>query len=113
MAFLALTQFDFHRTLADTAGVSVVIFTSPTCVRCRYWKELLTTYQALEPAVHVFEVDAVHDTGVAREFDVLALPALFVFRDGAFHGRVDSEPALEAVRAAITTRLAAPAQDPP
>lgn len=113
MSFRALNQFDFHPTLAATPGTSVVIFSSATCGRCRYWKELLATYQALEPAVSLFEVDAARDTGVAREFEVVALPALFVFRDGAFHGRLESEPALEALRAAIAALLAAPAQEQP
>lgn len=113
MSFPTLSQSDFHPTLAATPGTSVVIFSSATCGRCRYWKELLATYQALEPDIKVFEVDAARDTGVAREFDVLALPALFVFRDGAFHGPLDSEPGLEALRAAIAAVLAAPAQEPP
>lgn len=113
MTFPTLTQFDFHTRLAATPGASIVIFSSPTCMRCRYWKELLTTYRALEPDVSVFEVDAVRDTGVAREFEVAALPALFVFRDGAFHGRLESEPGLDALRAAVGTLLAGPAQELP
>ncbi len=113
MSFKTLSQFDFHPTLAVTPGTSVVIFSSATCVRCRYWKELLATYQALESGVTVFEVDAARDTGVAREFEVLALPALFVFREGVFHGRLESEPGLDALRAAIAALLAAPAQEPP
>ncbi len=113
MSFVTLSQFDFHPTLAVARGTSVVIFSSPTCVRCRYWKELLAAYQALEPGVTVFEVDAARDTGVAREFDVLALPALFVFRDGVFHGRLESEPGFEALRTSIAALLAAPGQEPP
>jgi thioredoxin-like negative regulator of GroEL len=110
MPFPILSQSDFHPTLATTPGTSVVIFSSATCGRCRYWKELLATYQALEPDVTVFEVDAARDTGLAREFDVLALPALFVFRDGVFHGRLECEPGLDALRVAIAALLAAPAQ---
>lgn len=113
MPFPALSQFDFHSTLAATPGTTVVIFSSTICGRCRYWKELLATYQALEPDITVFEVDAARDAGVAREFDVLALPALFVFCDGVFHGRLDSDPGLEALRAAVAELLAAPAQEQP
>lgn len=108
-----LSHSDFHATLAATPGTSVVIFSVATCGRCRYWKELLALYQALEPDLALFEVDAAREGVLARKLSVRELPAMFVFREGAFHGRLESEPTIESLRAGIDALVRAPAHEQP
>jgi thioredoxin 1 len=111
--FPGLTQFDFHHTIEELRGTSLVIFTSEGCASCRHWRRLLGDYRARHPDVRIFEVDAQRDLALTREFEVFHLPALFVFRDGAFHGGVQSEARVDALAIALARALAAPPQESP
>lgn len=112
-ALSRLDEFDFHRRLAATPGPALVIFTGEGCASCRAWKQLLAAYHARHPGMALFEVDSGQALALAREFEVFHLPALFLFRDGHFHGALATEARLDALHAAIETVLAAPAQDAP
>lgn len=108
-----LTQFDFHHRLAETPGVSLVLFTRPGCGACRHWRALLERYSADPRVAQHFEVDVEQDIALAREFAVFHLPALFLYRDGQFHAELRCEAQAERLTAAIAQALAAPAQDMP
>jgi thioredoxin-like negative regulator of GroEL len=112
-AFTPLDEFGFHHTLAGTRGSALVIFTSAGCSSCRAWKRLLATHRAQHPDLALYEVDAGHAQALAREFNVFHLPALFLYRDGHFHGALQVEAQPEKLRAAIDAALATPAQEPP
>ncbi len=101
--FVALDQFSFHHTLGETHGLSVVIFASRACASCRRWKRLLADYvdRRESPEITVFEVDAEHDLGLVREFEVFHFPALFLYQDGRYHCELQSEASLEGFAAAI------------
>ena len=111
--FIALDEFGFHHRLARTPGVALVIFTSAGCGSCRAWKYLLSDYRRTHPDLCLFEVDAGHAQALAREFAVLHLPALFLYRDGRYHGALHAVAQLAPLEAAIADLLATPAQDPP
>ena len=108
-----LTQFDFHHTLAQTEGVSLVYFTAPGCGACRQLKQLLESYPQEFALLTIFEVDAQQDMALTREFEVFHLPALFLFQDGRFHAPIHSEPALPSLFAAIDSALAGEPQEAP
>lgn len=108
-----LRDHDLHHRLAETVGVSLVIFTGPACGSCRRLKQVLAAHPELFADLHLFEVDAQHNMGLAREFGVFHLPAMFLYRDGAYHGELHSEAAAAALRAAIDAALAAPPQEEP
>lgn len=110
--FIPLDEFGFHHTLAGTTGVALVIFTGAGCSSCRAWRELLANHHA-EPKLQLFEVDAGHAQALAREFNVFHLPALFLYRDGHYHGGLQCAARSDALTAAIAAALARPAQDPP
>jgi len=104
-------EFSFHRRLAAHAGVSLVLFSSPTCGTCRRVERLLP---AAAPAdARLFKVDVQSATALARAFAVFHLPALFLFRDGRYHARLDCEVTPAALQAAIRAALAAPPQEEP
>lgn len=112
-AFTALDEFGFHHALAATRGSALVIFTGQGCSSCRAWKRLLLDYAARQPELQLFEVDAGHAQALAREFGVFHLPALFLYRDGRYHGALQSEARPEALEAAFRAALAAPPQEAP
>jgi thiol-disulfide isomerase/thioredoxin len=87
-----LDQFEFHHVLEETPGNSIVLFTAPHCGSCRAMKLALGQVLAEERGWHVFEVDAERDLALVREFDVFHLPALFLYRDGAFHAPLQVSP---------------------
>jgi len=110
---IPLDEFGFHHRLADTPGVALVIFTGEGCASCRTWKRLLADHRAHHDDLTLFEVDAGHAQALAREFNVFHLPALFLYRDGHYHGALQCEARADALRAAIAAALARPAQDAP
>lgn len=107
----SLDEFQLHAVLASRPGVSLVLFTSPTCSTCRRVEALLP---AAAPAMaHLFKVDVQRATGLARAYEVFHLPALFLFRDGRYHARLDCEITPAALEEAIRAALAAPPEEEP
>ncbi len=113
---MTLTRLDegaFYATLAATPGVSVVMFSAAACGACRAWRALLT-HHAREPGgVHVFEVDCWASPGLAREYEVMHLPALFVFVDGRYHAPLQCEASTPVLATALAETVAAPAEEAP
>jgi thioredoxin 1 len=107
-----LTEFDFHPTLARTEGLTLVLFSSPTCGSCRAVEKRLP--KAAEGSVtDVFKIDVQQSTGLARAFDVFHLPALFLFVEGHFHAQLKCEIAPAKLQQAIEDALAMPAEEEP
>ncbi len=70
------------------SGVSLVVFTSVGCASCRWARQQLP---GLDLAVdRLCWIDAGNNGGVAERYQVFHLPALFVVRDGEFHGALQS-----------------------
>ncbi|HWR76899.1 MAG TPA: thioredoxin family protein [Thiobacillus sp.] len=110
--FSRLAEGDFHGRLAAAPGMAVVLFSAPHCGACRVWKRLLP--DALSGLTHaLFEVDVSEATGVARYFGIFHLPTVYLYRDGRFHAELQCEAKQEAIRRAVQSLLAAPAQDEP
>ncbi len=113
MALTKLNQFDFHPTLAESKGVSLVMFTAPGCGSCRQLKLVLEGHAEVFADLHLFEVDAQQDQALTNEFDVFHLPSLFLFREGQFHAQIEAEPMPQQIRSAIDAALAEGAQEAP
>lgn len=111
-AFSRLAEGDFHRRLAASSGVAVVLFSAPHCSACRAWKQLLPAALA-EVADAFFEVDVSEATGVARYFDIFHLPTIYLYRNGRFHAELQCEAKQTLMRQAVRDLLAAPPQDEP
>lgn len=100
---LYLTDFDIDHQLLELAGTSLVIFTSVGCAGCRWAREQLPR---LDLAIErLCWVDAEQNGGAVQRYEVFHLPALFVVRDGAFHGAIRSSLALEPLKQAVTHAL--------
>ena len=108
-----LTQFDLHHRIAEQPATSLVLFTSVACASCRYFKVILTKVAELHEDWHVYEVDAQHEMGLTREFEVFHLPALFLFHAGEFHAELHCQASIEAVELAVSDALRKPAREAP
>jgi len=108
-----INDSNFYSVLQDSNGVVIVFFTSAGCNSCRYWKALLEQLSIQRPALQVFEIDAEQSMGLAREYEVFHLPALFVFVNGQYHAPLQCEARLETIDHTLDSLLAAPAQDAP
>lgn len=109
----ALDQFNFHDTLADASGVSIVLFTKPGCSSCGKWRHLLQSYVKKNLDTRIFEVDSSKDQALAQEFELFHLPSIHLFRDGDYFGELQCEAREELLGQAIKAALAQPAQDMP
>jgi thioredoxin-like negative regulator of GroEL len=112
-SFAALNQFDFHHTLQECKGLSIVFFSSESCASCAYWRQLLSRYQARHPEVGVFEVDAKLDQALTEEFGVFHLPALFLYANGAFRSEIQCEANMDKLEGAIDEALINPPTELP
>ncbi len=106
-----LNQFDFHHRLAETPGPALVIVTGPDCGACRSLKGLLAS--GALPDVNLFEVDAEQDLALTAELEVFHLPALFLYRDGRFHHRIEAELTAESLQQAVNGALTGPSEEAP
>lgn len=109
MTILAPEHGDLHHRIARTRGLALVMFTAVGCGSCRRMRMALAEC----PELLVFEVDAGIDQALASEFEVFHLPALFVYRDGRYHGPLEVESTPARIRTGLAALLAQPAQDPP
>jgi hypothetical protein len=108
---LDLTDFDADQRLLAMSGVSLVIFTSVGCASCRFAREQLP---ALDLAVdRLCWIDAGTNGGVVERYSVFHLPALFVVRDGEFHGSLKSRLTRSELNAAVAQALSRTAEELP
>jgi thioredoxin 1 len=110
---VTLDQFEFHHRISDTRGTALVIFTGPACGSCVAWKRLLRDYAAHASDIQIFEVDAERDLALTREFYVFHLPAIFLFRNGSFHGELQCEASAAALKPAVDKLLEQEPQELP
>jgi thioredoxin 1 len=107
----SLDESRYHARLLETGGIALVLFSSLACGTCRVVEQRLPL--AVPAGTHLFKVDVQQATGLARAFDIFHLHALFLYRDGQFHARLECEVTVPGLRAAMTRALANPAEEEP
>lgn len=111
--FVALSQFDFHARLADSAGPALILFTAAGCGSCRHLRGVLREVRRREPAWRIYEVDAQRDAALTNEFEVFHLPTVFLFNDGNFHCQLQAEAGPSAIISATRSALQRAPQEAP
>lgn len=108
--WLHLTDVDFHPTLADLPGDSLVLVGTAACGACRVFRRLA---RGLPDGLvdRVVDVDAERAPGLVDELEVFHLPALFLWRDGEDWAAVQSVARPDALVAAVRAAAAGPARD--
>jgi thioredoxin 1 len=110
-ALVPLDESSYHQRLAQTPGIALVLFSSPTCGSCRVVERRLP--EAAPLGVSLFKVDVQRATALASEFEIFHLPALFLYTQGHFHARLDCEVSAPALGKALGRALALPAEEEP
>jgi len=100
-----LTQFDYYHVLENTEGNTLVYYTAPACGTCRQLKKSLAVYLETYDDLHIFEIDAVHETGLVNRFEVFHLPTMFLYQSGQFHCELHSEAHPEKLHKAVKEAL--------
>lgn len=100
---LELSDFDIDHQLLDLPGTSLVVFTSAGCASCRWARQRLP--ESGLPIERLCWVDAEENGGAVQRYEVFHLPALFVVREGAFHGAMRSPLDRESLEAALQRAL--------
>ncbi len=108
-----LDQFDYHHLLEETQGLAIVLFSKPGCRSCRSWRQLLLEYQALHPAISLFEVDVEREPALLHEYEIFHLPSLFLYVNGHFHCQLQAEARLSRIEQAVQRALVTPAAESP
>lgn len=108
---LQLTDFDADRRLLDLAGTSLLIFTSIGCASCRWARRELPKLSL--PIERLAWIDAADNAGLVQRYEVFHLPALFVVRDGRFHGALCSRLHASDLSDALGAALSRPAEELP
>jgi len=106
-----LDESTYHRQLAQTRGLALVLFSSQACGTCRVVAQRLPA--SAPTGTHLFKVDVQIASALARAFDVFHLPSLFLYRDGHYHARLDCEVTTRALQQAIELALQLPAEEEP
>ncbi len=108
-----LDDENFYTQLANTAGLSVVFFTSQGCASCRRWQELFREFLTCYADVQIFAVDAQTSMALTRAYEVFHLPSLFLFIDGQYHRPLQPHASVASLRAAIDDARMLRAEDEP
>jgi len=110
--WLPLDEFDFHHTTATHQGVALVLFGQAGCGACRAAK---THLPRLLPATvdTLFDVDVAESSALAHEFELFHLPAMALYKNGAFHAWLSAPLTQQDLEQAIhSALLAAPEETP-
>ncbi|WP_160286481.1 thioredoxin family protein [Pseudomonas sp. QL9] len=83
---LELTDLDAEHQLLALPGDTLLIFTGEGCSACRFARAQLPKMGL--PVDRLAWIDAERNGGLVECYEVFHLPALFLIRDGSFHGRV-------------------------
>ncbi len=111
-AWQPLTDGTFHSVLHASRGVALVLLTAPSCSACKLARRVLPGWLH-ETVQHFYVLDVAEHAGIAKAYEVFHLPALFLFRDGRYHARLEAELKQPHMLAEVARLLAAEAQEEP
>ena len=109
--FQPLDEAIYHRHLARTPGLALVLFSSPTCGTCRAVERLLPI--SAPSGAQLFIVDVQVASALAQAFEVFHLPTLLLYVEGHYHARLNCEVTPTKLAAAIEHAVQQPAEEEP
>lgn len=96
-----LTDTDFPGKVLHAAKPVAVLFSSPTCPTCYFFKtQFREIVNEVGGAADFYEMD-IASTETWRNYDVLSIPSVLVFRDGALAERFDALPPVKDIARAL------------
>jgi hypothetical protein len=101
---IELSDFDIDHQLLQLPGTSLLVFTGAGCASCRYARQ---TLPAMTLGIdRLCWIDAEESGGAVARYEVFHLPALFVVRDGQFHGALRTPLTRNGIERALAEALA-------
>ncbi len=96
-----LTDMDFPGRVLHASKTVVVLFSSPTCPTCRVFKPgFLSLADKLGGEADFFEMDIVA-TETWRDYDILSIPQVLIFRAGEISERFTAMPVAAEIEKAL------------
>jgi thioredoxin 1 len=108
MAVLHLTEADFQENIAK--GVTLVDFWAPWCGPCRMIAPILEKVEAaVSGKAKIGKVNVDENEELARQFSVMSIPTLLLFKDGKLADKMVGVPqnAEESLKGLIEKHLPA------
>jgi thiol-disulfide isomerase/thioredoxin len=97
----SLTDSDFPGKVLHASRTVVVLFSSPTCPTCRIFKpEFLSLAEKVGNEAEFYEMD-IEATETWREYDILSIPQVLIFRAGKVSERFTAMPVAEEIERAL------------
>jgi thiol-disulfide isomerase/thioredoxin/copper chaperone CopZ len=97
----ALTDAEFPGKVLHSSRNVAVLFTSPTCPTCKVFKPEFEKLAEGNEGADFYEMDIV-STERWRDYDVLSIPTVLVFKAGGVSDRFTALPRTEEIESAIT-----------
>ena len=98
----ALTDAEFPGKVIHSSRNVAVLFSSPTCPTCKVFKPEFEKLAEGNEGTDFYEMDIV-STERWRDYDVLSIPTVLVFKAGEVSNRFTALPRSEEIESAITT----------
>jgi thioredoxin-like negative regulator of GroEL len=97
----SLTDADFPGKVLHASKTVVVLFSSPTCPTCKVFKpEFLGLAERMGKEADFYEMN-IEETETWREYDVLSIPQVTVFRAGKISERFTAMPIASEIEKAL------------
>ncbi|MBC8224060.1 cation transporter [Candidatus Bathyarchaeota archaeon] len=97
----SLTDSDFPGKVLHASRTAVVLFSSPTCPTCRVFKPgFLALADKLGGEADFFEMD-IEATETWRDYDILSIPQVIIFRAGKVSERFTAMPVAAEIEKAL------------
>ena len=97
----SLTDSEFPGKVLHASKTMVVLFSSPTCPTCRVFKpEFLSLADKLRGEAEFYEMD-IETTKTWRDYDILSIPQVLVFRAGIVSERFTAMPVAAEIEKAL------------
>jgi thiol-disulfide isomerase/thioredoxin len=88
----SLSDADFSRKVLNESKVVSVLFSSPTCPTCNLFKpEYLRLVERVGEKAEFYEMD-ISSTQTWRDYDILSIPTVLIFREGTVISRFTALP---------------------
>ena len=97
----ALTDEEFPGKVLHSSRNVAVLFTSPTCPTCRVFKPEFEALAERTDKADFYEMDIV-STERWRDYDILSIPTVLVFKAGEVSNRFTALPRTDEIESAVT-----------
>ncbi|HRX44348.1 MAG TPA: thioredoxin [Candidatus Dojkabacteria bacterium] len=106
MSVLHLTSADFKEQIIDYEGVALVDFWAPWCGPCQMVGPVLEELEKeMGEKVKVAKVNVDEEGALGQEYQIMSIPAVFVFKNGEVVERLIGAMAKESYMEAVNKHL--------